>query len=167
MGVEEHRAAGVRGARCAIITVSDSRTLATDESGKEMERLLRGGGHLPVSREVVPDEPTAIAAALRARLADPSVDAVLLDGGTGLASRDGTPEVVRAFLEREIPGFGELFRALSREKIGAAAFLSRALAGIAAGKPVFCLPGSPAAVVLGLEELIVPELGHILGELRR
>jgi molybdenum cofactor biosynthesis protein B len=150
-----------------VVTVSDTRTLETDESGKEAERLLIAGGHRSAGRAVVPDDPTAIAGALRDRLADPAIDAVLLTGGTGVSRRDVTPEVVRSFLDLELPGFGELFRTLSHGRIGSAALLSRALGGIAAGKPLFCLPGSRAAVVLALEELILPELGHLVGELRK
>jgi molybdopterin adenylyltransferase len=167
VGVAEHRARAAAGVRCAVITVSDTRTLETDESGKEMVRLLEARGHRAVSRDVVPDEPAQIALALRGRLADPGVDAVLLNGGTGIAARDGTVEVVRAFIDRELQGFGELFRQLSYGQVRAAAMLSRAVGGIAAGKPVFSLPGSRPAVVLGMEELILPELGHLIAEIRK
>ena len=116
---------------------------------------------------MVRDEPTRIGAALRGFLGDAGVDAVILTGGTGLAARDGTVEVVRRFLDREIPGFGELFRALSFEEIGAAAMLSRALGGLASGKAVFSLPGSTNAVRTAMVKLILPELGHLLTEIRK
>jgi len=167
LGLTEHRARAATAVRCAVITVSDTRSLETDESGKTMEKLIASGGHLAVSRTVVPDEPTLIGLELRRWLADPGVDAVILNGGTGLAGRDGTVEVVREFLDRELPGFGELFRSLSYAQIRSAAMLSRAMGGIASGKPVFCLPGSRAAVVLGMEELILPELGHLIYEIRK
>ncbi len=147
--------------------VSDTRDLQSDESGKGMVRRIEAAGHLAVSRDVVADDRTRIAAALRERLADAGVDAVLLTGGTGVSARDVTADVVRDFLDLELPGFGELFRVLSHSRVGPAAMLSRAMGGIAAGKPVFCFPGSPAAAALGLEELVLPELGHLIAELRK
>ncbi len=133
----------------------------------EMVRRIESAGHRAVTRVVVRDDPTLIGLELRRQIADPDVDAVLLNGGTGIAPRDTTVDVVRAFLDRELPGFGEIFRSLSHTRIGAAAMLSRSVGGIAAGKPVFSLPGSPSAVTLGMEELILPELGHLVHELRR
>ncbi|MBI4587172.1 MAG: molybdenum cofactor biosynthesis protein MoaB [Planctomycetes bacterium] len=165
MGLEEHRRNAAARVSAGIITVSDTRSLETDGSGLEIERLLKQAGHSPVCRTVVPDEPALIAMELRRQLSASDIEAIILNGGTGLAARDGTVEVVRHFLDREIPGFGELFRYLSHQEIGSAAMLSRAVAGIAAGKAVFSLPGSPNAVALAMEKLILPELGHILGEL--
>jgi len=169
LAVEEHKqkaeeAHGVL--RCVVITVSDTRTLEMDESGLEMARQLEGAGHRVLERTVVPDDPGRIALVLRHWLAS-DVDAVLLNGGTGIAARDGTVEVVRQFLDRELPGFGELFRMLSYKQVGAAAMLSRAAGGIARGKAVFVLPGSRRAVGLGMEKLIVPELSHIVYELKK
>lgn len=169
MAVEEHKkkAEDEHGVlRCAVITVSDTRTLETDESGLEMVRQLEGAGHKVVERTVVPDDAGRIALVLRHWLAS-DVDAVLLNGGTGIAARDGTVEVVRQFLDRELPGFGELFRMLSYKQVGAAAMLSRASGGVARRKVVFVLPGSRRAVELGMEKLIVPELSHIVYELRK
>ena len=147
-----------------MITVSDTRTLADDSGGALLCELLEGGGHRIALREIVKDESKAIRAALEAALARADCAAVLLTGGTGVAPRDVTPEAVAPLLERSLPGFGELFRALSFAEIGAAALLSRALAGLAQGKPVFALPGSRAAIRLALERLILPELGHLVGE---
>jgi molybdenum cofactor biosynthesis protein B len=147
-----------------VITVSDSRTLETDTGGALVAELLAAQGHPVVSREIVPDEPQAIQAALRAALEEEGTGAVILTGGTGIAPRDVTPESVTPLLERVIPGFGELFRMLSFEEIGSAALLSRALAGLARGRVVFVLPGSRGAVRLGMERLILPELGHLAGE---
>jgi len=147
-----------------VITVSDSRTLETDTGGALVAELLAAHGHSVVSREIVPDEGAAIQSALGAALGREGTGAVILTGGTGVAPRDVTPESVEPLLERVIPGFGELFRMLSFEEIGSAALLSRALAGLARGRVVFVLPGSRGAVRLGMERLILPELGHLAGE---
>jgi molybdenum cofactor biosynthesis protein B len=169
MSVEEHRRRGLDendSLRCAVITASDTRTLETDESGLAIARQLEGAGHHVLERTVVPDDAGRIAHVLRHWLAA-DVDAVLLNGGTGIAARDGTVEVVRRFLDREIPGFGELFRMLSFRQVGAAAMLSRAVGGIAGGKAVFALPGSRRAVELAMEKLILPELRHMVHEMRK
>ena len=148
----------------AVITVSDTRTLETDSGGALVVELLEGAGHPVVSREIVPDEPEQIAAALSALLEGDAARAVILTGGTGVAPRDRTPEAVEPLLERVVPGFGELFRMLSYEAIGSAALLSRAVAGIARGRVVFVLPGSRGAVTLALQKLVLPELGHLAAE---
>ena len=144
--------------------MSDTRSLADDTGGALVCELLEGAGHRVASREIVKDDLDAIRAALARALASPACAAVILTGGTGIAPRDVTPEAVAPLLERPLPGFGELFRQLSFAEIGAAAMVSRALGGLARGKPVFALPGSRAAVRLGLERLILPELGHLAGE---
>lgn len=165
----EHRAdAATRaGARVLVVTVSDSRTKATDESGALMEQLLTDAGHV-VTRELLTNDEAPLRAALEAAIARTDLDAVLCTGGTGLGARDRTVDVVRPLLERELPGFGELFRMLSfLEQIGAAAMLSRALAGAARGKFIVVMPGSRAAVELAMTRLIVPELQHALREIRR
>ncbi|MBI4600363.1 MAG: molybdenum cofactor biosynthesis protein MoaB, partial [Planctomycetes bacterium] len=127
---------------------------------------LEAAGHEVAERTVVPDEPGRISVVLRHWLAS-DVDAVILNGGTGIAARDGTVDVVRQFLDKEIEGFGEIFRSLSYGQVGAAAMLSRAVAGISRGKAVFSLPGSRRAVELAMESLIVPELQHIIYEVRK
>ena len=147
--------------------MSDTRTLADDTGGELACALLRGAGHEVALREIVKDDAGAIGAALERALASPACAAVLLTGGTGVAPRDVTPEAVAPRLERMLPGFGELFRQLSFAEIGSAAMLSRALGGMAQGKPVFALPGSRAAIRLALERLILPELGHLVGEARK
>ena len=147
-----------------VITVSDTRTPETDTGGQLLADLLARAGHPVVGREIARDEPDVIAAALDAALARTDVAAVLLTGGTGIAPRDVTPEAIAPRLERVIPGFGELFRALSFAEIGSAAMLSRAVAGIAAGRVVFALPGSRAAIQLAMEKLVLPELGHLAAE---
>ena len=148
----------------AVITVSDTRTLETDTGGAVVEELLRAAGHTVVAREIVPDDREAIQSALRECLKKEGLRAVILTGGTGVAPRDVTPESVAPLLEREVPGFGELFRALSYEDIGSAALLSRALAGLSQGRVIFVIPGSRGAVRLAMEKLILPELGHLAAE---
>ena len=159
-----HRRAAPRSGPTAVITVSDTRTLETDTGGQRVAELLEGAGHAIASREIVKDAPDEIAAALERALERADVGAVVLTGGTGIAPRDITPEAVAPLLEREIPGFGELFRMLSFEEIGSAALLSRAIAGLARGVVVFVLPGSRGAVSLAMERLILPELGHLAAE---
>lgn len=159
-----HRAA----ARVVVCTVSDSRTAATDESGPLIERLLVAAGHQVVDRQLLTNDEAPLRHALDAVLARADVDVLLCTGGTGLGARDRTVDVVRPMLDRELPGFGELFRMLSfHEQIGAAAMLSRAFAGAARGKLVVVMPGSRAAVELAMVRLIIPELQHALRELHR
>jgi molybdenum cofactor biosynthesis protein B len=166
--VEEHRHHAPRRVRCAVITVSDTRTEATDEGGRTVREELERAGHEVARRAIVPDEPGAIRAALDAALAsDAGIDAVILTGGTGIAPRDVTYEVVSAVIEKRLDGFGELFRRLSFDEVGPAAMLSRAVAGVARGRVVAALPGSPAACKLAVERLLAPELGHMVGLLRR
>lgn len=162
-----HRKSAVTTVPTAILTVSDTRTPETDSGGDRVAELLAGAGHPVVLREIVPDEATRIAAATLAALERAEVQAVILTGGTGVAPRDVTPETVEPLLDRLVPGFGELFRMLSYDDIGSAALLSRALAGLVAGKCVFVLPGSRGAVTLGMERLILPEIGHLAAEARK
>jgi len=159
-----HRRDAVASVPTVVITVSDTRTLETDKGGALVAELLSSQGHEVRLREIVPDDADAIEAALSRALADSGTRAVILTGGTGVAPRDVTPEAVEPLLEREIPGFGELFRWLSYHEIGSAALVSRALAGIAEGRVVFVLPGSSGAVRLAMEKLILPELGHLAAE---
>ena len=163
-GLHQHRQSARAAVPTLVVTVSDTRTLETDSGGALAAELLADAGHPLVRREIVKDEPAAIANAVRRGLAEDGVGALLLTGGTGVAPRDVTPDAVEPLLERVIPGFGEIFRALSYQEIGSAALLSRALAGIAAGRVVFVLPGSRGAVRLGLEKLVLPELGHLAAE---
>jgi molybdenum cofactor biosynthesis protein B len=148
----------------AVVSVSDSRSLETDAGGALVAELLEGAGHPVVVRRLVRDEREAIAGALRELLAREDVRAVVFTGGTGVAPRDVTPDALMPLLERPLPGFGELFRMLSYQEIGSAALLSRALAGLVAGRVVFALPGSRAAVSLAMQKLVLPELSHLAGE---
>jgi len=162
-----HRRAAPERVGVCVITVSDTRTLETDTGGARVEELLVAAGHPVLARRIVPDDAGAIAEALRAALGRDGIDAVVLTGGTGIAPRDVTPEAVEPLLDRVVPGFGELFRMLSYQEIGSAAVLSRALAGLACGRVVFVLPGSRGAVQLAMEKLVLPEIGHLLGEARK
>jgi molybdenum cofactor biosynthesis protein B len=157
----EHQAQGAPSVGCGVVTVSDTRTLADDRSGDLIAELLAAAGHAVAARAIAPDEPIAVAAVVRELASRPDVTVILLTGGTGVAPRDQTPEAVAALFTKELPGFGELFRLLSYQEIGAAAMLSRACAGMIGRTAVFLMPGSTAAVGLAMERLIVPELGHL------
>ena len=163
-GLAHHRRAAPSAVACAVVTVSDTRTLETDTGGALVAELLEAAGHAIVDRAIVPDEPREIRAAMERTTGKVACRAVILTGGTGVAPRDVTPDTVEPLLDRVIPGFGELFRMLSFEEIGSAALLSRALAGLRAGRVVFVIPGSRGAVRLALERLILPELTHLAGE---
>lgn len=167
MGHREHRERARRSVGCAVLTVSDSRDESGDESGRRIRERLSGAGHRVVDHRIVADEPWAIAWTIQEWCLLDDVDAILVTGGTGVARRDRTAETVGSLLEGQLPGFGERFRDHSEAQVGAAAILSRALAGTRAGKALFALPGSPAAVELALDALILPEIGHIVGELRK
>ncbi len=166
MGVpEEHRTHAPTSVKCAVITCSDSRTKETDESGRLIRDLLQKAGHTVLFYAVVRDEPKAIADAVEE--ASWTCEAILTNGGTGVSRRDVTIPTLAPLLERVLPGFGELFRALSYQEIGSAAMLSGALAGVYHGRLLFCLPGSPEGCRLAMEKLILPELGHIVGVMNR
>ncbi len=165
--VREHRERGRGPVRCAVLTVSDTRTLETDQGGSLIVEMLRASGHEVLRRGIVPDQPEQVRAWIQQALDDPSIQAILTTGGTGIAPRDRTYEVVSELLERRLDGFGELFRMLSYQEIGPAAMLSRAVGGLARGKVVLAMPGSPAAVRLAMEKLILPELGHLVWEATR
>ncbi len=148
-----------------VITVSDTRTEDTDTSGALIQERLAVAGHSVSGYKIVPDEQAAIRDLLYNP--PPGTDAVIVNGGTGISKRDCTFETVASMLEKELSGFGELFRALSYEEIGPAAMMSRAIAGVARGRPVFSIPGSRGAVALAMDKLIVPELAHCVWEIRR
>lgn len=167
MGVEEHRKHAPKSVGVAVITVSTTRSETEDDTG----RLLRDGvataGHRERLYEAVTDDVGKIRAAVARAVKTNGVDVVILNGGTGMAPRDVTREALDTLLEKRLPGFGELFRSLSYHEIGSAAMLSRAFAGVVRGAVVFALPGSPAGARLALEKLILPELGHLVGEVRK
>jgi len=164
MSVHAHREHGVKHVGCGVITVSDTRTSDTDGSGRKIRELLEANGHRVELYRILRDEPELIAAAVSE--APPAAEVLILNGGTGVARRDTTYEAVTRLLDKEISGFGELFRLLSYEQIGSAAMLSRATAGVAGKRVIFSLPGSTAAVELAMSKLILPELGHMVALVR-
>jgi len=166
MLVHEHKVTGKKSIRCFVITVSDTRDESTDTSGQTIQSLLSGEGHQTHGYRIVKDEPAQIEALLNEALGSGNVDAVIVNGGTGIAPRDGTFEVVNRFLEKKLDGFGEIFRYLSYLDIGSAAIMSRAAAGTARGKVLISLPGSKGAVALAMEKLILPELRHMVSQLQ-
>jgi molybdenum cofactor biosynthesis protein B len=166
MSVAEHRARGKPSISCFVVTVSDTRDETTDESGQLIKSLLTAENHPLAGYRIVKDEPAAIGAILREALADKQVEAVIVNGGTGIAPRDGTYEVIVGLLDKTLDGFGEIFRYLSYQDIGSAAIMSRAVAGSAQGKLLISLPGSKGAVRLAMEKLILPELRHMVSQLQ-
>lgn len=150
-----------------LLTVSDTRTGADDDSGSTMRALVGDAGHRVARTSIVPDEPQQVRDVVLEWALDPSCDAIVTSGGTGLSPRDRTVEALTGLFDVTIDGFGELFRMLSYQEIGPAAMLSRAQAGIVHGTPVFMLPGSPRAAAFGLSRLVLPEVGHVVRELRR
>lgn len=154
-------------ARCAIVTLSDTRTEQTDTSGKRIAELLQSQGHAAARYAIIPDDPARLAALLDELIHDNAIDVILTNGGTGISPRDNTIAVVESKLTLALPGFGELFRTLSWEQIGSGAMLSRAVGGVASGKLLFAMPGSTKAVGLAMTKLILPELKHLLHELRK
>lgn len=163
----EHRAQSPRVLRCAVITVSDTRTLETDSGGQTVVDRLLAAGHEVAERHIIPDEPQRMRPLIEELAARGDLDAVLLTGGTGISSRDQTFETVSQLLARPLPGYGELFRMLSFQEIGAAAMLSRAVGGLVGRTVVLTMPGSPAGVRLAMDQLILPELAHLVREARR
>lgn len=166
MSVHEHKERGKKSIRCFVVTVSDTRDESTDASGQTIQKFLSDEGHQTTGYRIVKDEPEQIKTALEQALASNDVDAVIVNGGTGIAPRDGTYEVVDRFLEKKLDGFGEIFRYLSYLDIGSAAIMSRAAAGSARGKILVSLPGSKGAVTLAMEKLILPEIRHMVSQLQ-
>lgn len=165
--VQEHRAASPQRLRLAVVTISDTRSLAEDTSGALVAALAREAGHEVVLREVVRDEPEQIRGLLVGLSERAEVDAALLTGGTGISPRDQTFETVSELLTKPMPGYGELFRMLSYQEIGPAAMLSRAVGGLMGSLAVMVMPGSRGAVELAMRKLILPELPHVVREARK
>ena len=163
----EHKATAPRSIGCWVLTVSDTKTPETDTSGQLIRKLLGDAGHRVVGSSIVRDEPKDVQRVIREASTNDEVRAVLLTGGTGVTSRDSTYEAIEALLDKRLPGFGELFRMLSYQEIGAAAMMSRAQLGVHAGRIVVSMPGSPNACRLALEKLVIPELSHLIREVSR
>ena len=164
---QEHRATAPKQLGCAVITVSDTRTLDNDTGGAAVVSHLETAGVGVVQRDIIPDEPARMRLLLMQLAQRADVDAILLTGGTGITSRDLTYETVSSLFTKLLPGYGEVFRLLSYQQIGAAAILSRAVGGLVGQKVVLTMPGSPAAVNLAMEQIIIPELAHLVREARR
>lgn len=168
MGAQEHREKAGRGpVTVAIVTVSDTRTPETDQNRHYIEGRMAELGHHVAAYRLIRDEPDQVAAVLDEVSALPAVQLILFNGGTGISPRDTTYDVVSRRLEKTLPGFGELFRMLSWGEVGAAAMFSRATAGVYRGTLVFSMPGSPNAVQVALEKLIIPEINHLAWEVAR
>ncbi len=163
----DHKAQAPRSVRCFVITVSDTRTEASDTSGRAIVEMLEAAGHSIAGRTIVRDDAELVRDTIVRQLASADVQAIITTGGTGITSRDSTYEAVNAMLQKRLDGFGELFRMLSYQQIGAAAMMSRACAGLAAGRIVVALPGSEAAVRLAMEKLLVPELAHMVQQAQK
>jgi len=151
---------------CAVITVSDTRSLETDKSGQLIHQFLQNAGYPILDYQIIKDEPAEITAILKKLCQIPQLDACILNGGTGISPRDTTYDAIEKLLEKTLPGFGEIFRTLSYAEIGSRAIASRAIAGVCQGKLVFSVPGSSNAVKLAMEQLIIPELAHLVKVLR-
>ena len=167
MSVADHRSTSPATVSCFVLTVSDSRTLETETSGKAIAELLSAAGHTVVDRLVVKDEPEEVRQIVRTEIERNRVKVIITTGGTGITRRDSTYEALVGLFDKRLDGFGELFRMLSFEEIGSAAMMSRATAGIVGRCALFLLPGSEAAVRLAMSRLIIPELGHVARELNR
>src|SRR2546427_8351303 len=167
MSQTEHKAHAPVSVRCFVLTVSDTRTVETDASGRAIVELLTAAGHAVAGRAIVKDDPDLVRGTIERQLANPDVQAIITTGGTGITSRDSTYEAIDTLLQKRLDGFGELFRMLSYEQIGSAAMMSRAAAGLVAGRLIVWLPRSQAAVRLAMERLLIPELGHLVQQASR
>jgi len=167
MGVEEHKKHAIQNISFAVVTVSDSRNEATDESGMLIKEMVGKRRYSIAEYRIIKNDRKQIEDTMKELLDRNDVDVIIFCGGTGISSKDMTVDTIKPFLEKELPGFGEMFRMLSMQEIGTAAMLSRATAGIARKKAIFCIPGSKNAVKLAMEKIILEECGHILWEVRK
>ncbi len=167
MSVNGHKCHALKNVRCAILTISDTRTEETDESGKLIKDLLQEHGHIVVEYAILKDEFEKIREVMSMLIDNPDVQAIITSGGTGIGKRDVTIEALSGLLDKKLDGFGEIFRFFSYGEIKSAAMMSRALAGTAKGKVMICMPGSKNAVTLGMKKLIIPEIGHMVWEANR
>ncbi|MBM4763160.1 molybdenum cofactor biosynthesis protein B [Bacillus sp. B15-48] len=168
MSVSQHRKEAPKKVNCKVITVSDTRLEETDKSGRLIIQLLQDAFHTVQNYQIVTDDYDVIYDAIKTGCLDNEIDVILLNGGTGIAKRDVTIEVVERLIEKQLPGFGEIFRTLSYlEDIGSAAILSRAIAGVFNNTAIFSMPGSSGAVKLAMEKIIIPEISHVVREIRK
>ena len=167
MSQQEHKAKAPLSVGCFVLTVSDTRTIDTDTSGRAIRDFIELAGHHVTGHAIVRDDPPVVAAAVQRWLIEEHTRVIITTGGTGITARDGTFEAVDGLLEKRLDGFGELFRMLSFDEIGAAAMMSRATAGTVGAKAIFALPGSEHAVRLAMSRLIIPELAHVAQQLQK
>jgi molybdenum cofactor biosynthesis protein B len=167
MASTPHPDSDAKSLNCAVITVSDTRTVENDKSGQTIQQILTQAGHLVTVYVVLPDEPEQIRSHLEHLCQQPEIDVVILNGGTGIAPRDTTYDAIENLLEKTLPGFGEVFRWLSYQEIGSRAIASRATAGVFRSKLIFSLPGSTNAVTLAMKKLILPEIRHLVSQLQQ
>ena len=167
MSLETHRAESGDSLGIAVVTFSDTRTAADDRGGDYVAETCAAAGHRVLHRELVREDDVAIESAVRAAAAAEGVELVLTTGGTGIAPRDRTFDVLRRVLDSEIPGFGELFRWLSYAEVGSATILSRAVGGVLEGRVVLAMPGSTKALRLAMEAIVLPEAGHLISQVRK
>jgi len=163
----EHKEHAPHQVGCIVITCSDTRTPESDTSGYRIMHMLKDAGHSVLSYQLIKDEPSKIKSAIRKAVKNKKVQAIIINGGTGISRRDSTFEAVDKMLEKRLEGFGEVFRFLTYQEIGSPAIMSRATAGVYKGRIIFSTPGSENAVRLAMEKLILPELGHILQQLSK
>ena len=166
-GHQEHKAGAPAPIGCMVITCSDTRTAQTDTSGAAIIDLLKAHGHHVAAYHMIKDEPSVITSLIRQGVKDPAVQAIVINGGTGISRRDSTFEAVDALLEKRLEGFGEIFRYLSFKDIGSAAIMSRASAGLYQNRIIISIPGSEKAVRLAMDKLILNELGHMVREMTK
>ncbi|MBA7690305.1 Molybdenum cofactor biosynthesis protein B [subsurface metagenome] len=167
MSYLEHKKEAPKSVSCAVLTFSDSRTEQNDESGKLLCQKLNEDGHRVIDYAVLKDDSEAIGRKIGELLRQDELQVIITNGGTGVSHRDVAVETVSSILEKKLDGFGELFRSLSYQEIGSASIMSRAIAGVAGGKVIICLPGSLGAAKLAIEKIILPEIGHMVREVSR
>ena len=167
MSYQEHKREAPQTISCAIITISDSRTEQTDESGTLLKQRLSDSGHRVIAYAILKNDVDAIKKKINELLSQPELQVIITSGGTGAGHRDITVETISPFLDKKLDGFGELFRSLSYQEIGTASIMSRAIAGVVGGKVIICLPGSLGAVKLAMDKIILPEIGHLVREATR
>lgn len=168
MSVSQHKKEAPKKVNCTVVTVSDTRSKETDKSGNLIIEMLQNASHYVQNYQIVTDDYDVIHQAIKTGCLDKEIDVILLNGGTGIAKRDVTIEVVQSLIEKELTGFGEIFRMLSYlEDIGSAAILSRAIAGVSNDTAIFSMPGSSGAVKLAMEKIIIPEISHVVREIRK
>jgi len=166
MTVHEHKKKAAKSLGIMVVTVSDTRDVTTDQSGQLIKEMLAEAGHRIVGYQIVKDEPSEIEGLLQQTIGRNDLEVIILNGGTGISPRDGTYEVVHRLIQKRLDGFGEIFRYLSYQDIGSAAIMSRACAGVAGDKVMISLPGSKGAVQLAMGQLVLPEIGHMVSQLR-